>query len=73
MGCLFAFPMEDFMNKPDPQKAIYLQPNQRRVPGERRSKKAAPQPQWEAHQSDQALDAWGVALRDMRRAGQWPE
>lgn len=61
------------MNKPDPQKAIYLQPNQRRVPGKRRSpKRANPQPQWEAHRSDQALDAWGIALRDMRRAGKWP-
>ncbi|MBK8986301.1 MAG: hypothetical protein IPM39_09505 [Chloroflexi bacterium] len=60
------------MNQPDPQKAIYLQPNQQRVPGERRSPKPAKtQPQWEAHQSDQALDAWGVALREMRRTGQW--
>ena len=73
MGCLFAFPKEDFMNKPDPQKAIYLQPNQRRVPGKRRSQRqTAVQPQWEPHQSDQALDAWGAALRDMRRAGKWP-
>ena len=69
MGCLFAFPEEDSMNKPDPQKAIYLQPNQRRVPGERRSKKAASQPEWEPHQSDQALDAWGVALRALREQG----
>ncbi len=61
------------MNKPDPQKAIYLQPNQRRVPGKRRSQRpTAVPPQWEPHQSDQALDAWGVALRDMRRAGKWP-
>ncbi|MBK8129232.1 MAG: hypothetical protein IPK53_10050 [bacterium] len=54
------------MNKPDPQKAIYLQPNQRRVPGERRSKKVAPQPEWEPHQSDQAFDAWEwlCALRE---------
>ncbi|MBK7180345.1 MAG: hypothetical protein IPH82_24695 [Chloroflexi bacterium] len=61
------------MNKPDPQKAIYLQPNQRRVPGKRRSQRqTAVQPQWEPHPSDQALDAWGAALRDMRRAGKWP-
>ncbi|MBP7045817.1 MAG: hypothetical protein KBE23_23920 [Chloroflexi bacterium] len=61
------------MNKPDPQKAIYLQPNQRRVPGKRRSQRqTAVPPQWEPHQSDQALDAWGAALRDMRRAGKWP-
>ncbi len=61
--------------QPDPKKAIYLKPNQRRVPGGQRSQKpkrekASP---WEAHQSDQALDAWGVALRALRRAGKWEE
>ena len=57
------------MNKPDP---IYLQANQRRLPAkQRRQKQTAVQPPWEPHQSDQALDAWGVALRDMRRAGKW--
>ncbi len=62
------------MNQPDPQKAIYLQLNQRHLPTkQRRQKQTAVQPQWEAHQSDQALDAWGVALRDMRRTDQWPE
>lgn len=53
--------------KPDPQKAIHLQPNQRRLPGEQRPK---PQPSaWEPHQGDQALDAWGVALRDLKEQG----
>ena len=62
------------MNQLDPQKAIVLKPNQRRLPTkQRRQKQTAVQPQWEVHQSDQALDAWGVALRDMRRAGKWPE
>ena len=61
------------MNQPDPQKVIVLKPNQRRLPGGRRDKKAgSARPQWEPHQSDQALDAWGAALRDMRRAGKWP-
>ena len=56
--------------QPDPQKAIYLQPNQRQIPGERSSQKQADAPpQWEPHRGDQALDAWGAALRDMRRAG----
>jgi len=73
MGCLFAFPMEDFMSKPDPQKAIYLKPHQHRLPAkQRRQKQTAVPPQWESHPGDQALDAWGAALRDMRRAGKWP-
>ena len=56
--------------QPDPQKAIYLQPNQRHITGERSSQKqTGVPPQWEPHRSDQALDAWGAALRDMRRAG----
>ncbi|MGB4952043.1 MAG: hypothetical protein WBO55_15555 [Rhizobiaceae bacterium] len=58
------------MNKPDPQKVIFLKANQRRVPGTRsRRKQTAVQPQWEAHQSDQVLDAWGVALRALKEQG----
>ena len=58
------------MNQPDPQKVIVLKPNQRRLPGGRRDKKAgSARPQWEPHQSDQALDAWGMALRVLREQG----
>jgi hypothetical protein len=70
MDCLFCVPEEDSVNKPDPQKAIYLQPNQRRLPTkQRRQKQTAVQPQWEAHPSDQALDAWGVAVRILKEQG----
>jgi hypothetical protein len=55
-------------NKPDPKKAIYLEPNQRRLPGQRK-KQQQPASQWEPHRSDCALDAWGVALREMRKQG----
>ena len=58
------------MNQPDPQKAIYLQPHQRRVPGKRRCLKSGDVPTpWQDHQSDQALDAWGVAVRALREQG----
>ncbi|MBK8988191.1 MAG: hypothetical protein IPM39_19350 [Chloroflexi bacterium] len=58
------------MNKPDPQKVIHLKANQRRVPGKQsRRKQTAVQPQWETHQGDQALDAWGVALRALKEQG----
>lgn len=60
-------------NKPDPKKAIYLKLNQRRLSGQRRSQQQEPAPQWEPHQNDCALDPWSTALRDMRRAGRWPE
>lgn len=58
--------------QPDPKKAIYLKPNQRRVPGSRRSQKPKREKAasaWEPHQSDQALDAWGTALRVLREQG----
>ena len=57
--------------QPDPKKAIYLKPNQRRVPGSRRSEKPKREQasSWEPHQSDQALDAWGTALRVLREQG----
>ena len=58
------------MNKPDPQKVIFLKANQRRVSGKQSSQKqTAVQPTWEPHQSDQALDAWGVALRALKEQG----
>jgi hypothetical protein len=65
--------------KLDPGKAIYLKPNQRRLP------QAAPTDglettaptdgmgQWVDHPFDCALDAWGTAIRDMKKAGTWPE
>jgi hypothetical protein len=57
--------------QPDPKKAIYLKPNQRRVPGDRGSQKPKRDKtsSWEPHQSDQALDAWGVALRALKAQG----
>lgn len=58
------------MNKPDPKKVIFLKANQRRVPGKQSSQKqTAVQSTWETHQSDQALDAWGVALRALKEQG----
>ena len=57
-------------SKPDPKKAVYLKRNQRRLPGQqRRKQQQKPAPQWEPHQSDCALDAWGVALRALREQG----
>jgi hypothetical protein len=58
------------MNKPDPQKVIHLKANQQRLPSSQQSQKpTAVQPPWEPHQSDQALDAWGVALRTLKEQG----
>jgi hypothetical protein len=58
-------------NQPNPQKAIYLSRNQRRLPsnGRQATQSARPQEQWVPHQSDMALDAWGVALRVLRENG----
>jgi hypothetical protein len=58
-------------DKPNPQKAIYLSPDQQRLPrnGRRATQSARPQEQWVSHQSDMALDAWGVALRVLRENG----
>jgi hypothetical protein len=58
-------------NQPNPQKAIYLSPNQRRLPqnGRQATQSARSQEQWVTHQSDMALDAWGVALRVLRETG----
>ena len=52
--------------KPDPKQAVYLKPNQRR---RRRVREAKPAAAWEPHRGDQALDAWGVALRTLRWRG----
>ena len=58
-------------NQPNPQKAIYLSPNQTRLPrnGRQANQSAKPKAQWVPHQSDMALDAWGVALRTLRENG----
>ena len=53
-------------NKPDPKKAVYLKPNQRHRGRKPQQPKKS---QWQPHQSDQALDAWGVALRTLRERG----
>lgn len=51
----------------DPVKASFLEPARQ---GRRRQRPCRVQTgQWEAHQSDQALDAWGVALRALRKQG----
>lgn len=47
------------------KSALYLKPNQR----VRRGKSSPKKPRWEVHQGDTALDAWGVAIRDLRKAG----
>lgn len=51
------------------KSAVYLKPNQR----VRRGKNNPKKPRWEVHQSDTALDAWGVAIRDLRKAGKYPQ
>jgi hypothetical protein len=58
-------------NQPNPQKAIYLSPNQKRLRGNGRqaNQPARPKEQWVPHRSDIALDAWGVALVALRENG----
>jgi hypothetical protein len=58
-------------DQPNPHKAIYLSPNQKRLPGNGRqtTQSARPQAQWVPHQSDMALDAWGEAVRLLRERG----
>ena len=59
--------MSQEKQQPDPVKASFLEPAKQ---GRRRQKPGRVQTgQWEAHQSDQALDAWGVALRALRKQG----
>lgn len=47
------------------KSALYLKPEQQ----VRRGKNSPKKPRWEVHRSDTALDAWGVAIRDLRKAG----
>jgi len=58
-------------DQPDPQKAIYLSPIQKRLPGTGRqaTQSAKPQAEWVPHQSDMALEAWGEAVRLLRERG----
>ena len=52
----------------NPENAVVLAPGQRKLV----KKKAAPtkpQPRWEEHKSDYALDPWGVALRVLKEQG----
>lgn len=52
--------------KPDPKKAIHLKPNQRTLPGRSRRRSSS---EWVEHKGDSALDAWGVALRALKKLG----
>ena len=54
-------------DRPDPQKAIYLKPQQRTL--ERRKKRPSTKSQWQPHRGDCAIDAWGTAIRTMREQG----
>ena len=54
-------------SRPDPQKAIYLKPQQRA--SERRKKRPSTKSQWQPHRGDCAIDAWGTAIRMMREQG----
>ncbi len=57
-------------NQPNPQKAIYLSPNQKHLPDNgRQANQPARSNQWTPHRSDMALDAWGVAVRVLRENG----
>jgi hypothetical protein len=57
-------------NQPNPQKAIYLSRSQKRLPGNgRQANQPARSNQWIPHQSDMALDSWGVAVRVLRENG----
>lgn len=55
--------------KLDPEKALYLKPNQRTVPGRKRRKGWSSAAEWVEHRGDAALDEWGVAIRVMRKLG----
>jgi len=54
-------------SRPDPQKAIYLKPQQRTL--ERRRKRPSTKSQWQPHRGECAIDAWGTAIRTMREQG----
>jgi len=53
-------------NKPDPKKAVYLKPNQRK---RRRNGHGGKPSEWVEHKSSCALDPWGVAIRALRERG----
>ncbi|NLE76507.1 MAG: hypothetical protein GX605_07115 [Chloroflexi bacterium] len=55
--------------KLDPEKVLYLKPNQRTVPGRKRRKAQGSAGEWVEHSGDVALDEWGVAIRVMRKLG----
>jgi len=55
--------------KIDPKKALYLEPGQRRLPGSKQRKALAAGGEWVQHESEVALDEWGVAIRVLRKAG----
>ena len=59
------------MSRPDPEKAVHLKPGQRTLARNKRGRRR--KEQWEEHRGDSALDPWGTAIRDMRKAGAWPE
>ncbi|MCA9945989.1 MAG: hypothetical protein KC449_21045 [Anaerolineales bacterium] len=52
--------------QPDPAKAIVLKPYQRT---RQRKQRSVSSQTWQPHQSNVALDGWGVALRTLREQG----
>ena len=60
------------MSRPDPKKAVHVKPGQRTLGRKKREGKQGGRSQWEEHRGEYALDPWGTAIRDMRRAGTWP-
>ena len=79
---LFRLPIfslkEADMSRPDPKKAVHVKPGQRTLGRKRATEsclegKQGGKSQWEEHRGEYALDPWGTAIRDMRRAGTWPE
>jgi hypothetical protein len=55
--------------KPDPEKALYLKPGQRRLPGSKKHNTQAADDEWVEHKGSSALDEWGLALRILRKLG----
>ncbi len=53
--------------KPDPQKAIYLKPNQHTLKKEKKQERS--QSQWQPYQGNAVYDDWGAAIRVMRTQG----
>jgi len=56
--------------KPDPQKAIYLKPQQRTVKKKQveEERPLSPSP-WQPHPGNVVYDAWGAAVRTLRSRG----